>query len=288
MTKSLICGGKGYLGNNFSTYLSSLNINFDIENFKKVNDFDLKRYVSRIDFSQYQSIYWFIGKNSPNESYANNYEYVTANIMLPSLTIEELVNQKFDGQFNFISTRLVYNNVISDAKEVDSNYNEVKSPYALAKQYIEKLLSLYGEREQINSNILRLGVPYGSINGQTFGLGTIGAFQKQAKDGIITLFGDGSQKRTFTHIVDLFEALLQLQLGNSGCNTYNIHGETLTLKKVATLIAERYNAKLKYVPYPKHAFLIESGDTQFDFSKLTEFLGRGPSYQFEEWSHKLD
>jgi nucleoside-diphosphate-sugar epimerase len=283
MPKILICGSRGYLGHNFCEFLKLKGQNYDVENFGQTSEIDLKNNLEKIDFHHFDSVYWFIGKNSPSESFVSTLDYMKSNIILPSMVLAELLEQEFSGQFNFISTRLVYGNVTVDAREEDATALNLKSPYALAKKYMESQLLLMGTHNQLNAKILRLGVPYGTLTGQLFNSGTIGSFQTQAEAGEITLFGDGRQKRTFTHILDLFEVLHQLQTDLCGTEIYNIHGETLMLYQVAEIIAAKKNASVNFIPFPKHAGQIESGDTQFDCSKIKKKLKINPLYKFKHW-----
>lgn len=284
MAKILVCGSRGYLGSNFCEFLKIKEKNYDIENFGQTSEREIKKKLQKIDFNNFESVHWFIGKNSPSESFVKTLDYAYANVVLPSMVLAHLVEQEFTGQFNFISTRLVYDKVTVDAREEDTIAYNLRSPYALAKKYIEDKLLLMGTNYKLNAKILRLGVPYGTLNGQAFVGGTIETFQKQAEDGEITLYGDGKQKRTFTHIFDLFEILYQLQDDLSGCEIYNVHGETLTLKQVAEILAKKNCAKINYIPFPENARQIESGDTQFDSSKIKKKLKIFPVYKFRDWA----
>ena len=65
MAKILICGSRGYLGHNFCEFLKLKGQNYDVENFGQNSEIDLKKNLKKIDFHHFDSVYWFIGKNSP-------------------------------------------------------------------------------------------------------------------------------------------------------------------------------------------------------------------------------
>ena len=99
----------------------------------------------------------------------------------------------------------------------------------------------------------------------------------------ITLYGDGSQRRTFTYMEDLVDVLVEGGLSD-GCinDVYNIGGEDLSLKEMADMVAERYGVKVLSVAWPEIALKIESGDTVFDSSKLESIIGRLTKSTFRE------
>ena len=58
----------------------------------------------------------------------------------------------------------------------------------------------------------------------------------------ITLFGDGSQKRTFTEISGLCRVLLSGMQSEKTLNgIFNIGGETFSLYEAAKIVSEKFN-----------------------------------------------
>ena len=114
----------------------------------------------------------------------------------------------------------------------------------------------------------------------------IGFFIGKASNGDdITIYGDGSLKRTFTHLQDIFLSMYEaIQLRSTINNSYNIgSNDHLSLSEVATMIAEKYGVKTKFVEWPKEALAIESGDTIFDDHKLKEELEYEYEFSFAKW-----
>ena len=72
--------------------------------------------------------------------------------------------------------------------------------------------------------------------------GTIGAFLKIARGGgHISLYGDGCQRRTVTHVADLVAQVIGLGEVEAAANgIFNVGGEAFSLKELAERIARRF------------------------------------------------
>jgi UDP-glucose 4-epimerase len=165
-----------------------------------------------------------------------------------------------------------------------------KTIYALNKLVCENLLELYKNTFGINYTVYRICVPYGNAIGADYSFGTIGAFVKQAKDNsFIRLYGDGSLRRTFTHVEDICRQMMgSCTIDASQNEIFNILGENSSLREIAALIANKYNAKLDYIAWPENDFLIESGHTVFDASKLQRICKINLKHTIGEWINNLE
>jgi UDP-glucose 4-epimerase len=182
------------------------------------------------------------------------------------------------------STRLVYKGV-KDYALKESDVKETKTIYAVNKLAAENLLWMYQNAFDISSTIFRICVPYGNVFGGSFSYGTIGFFISQAQQqGAITLFGDGSIRRTFTHVSDIAAAMVAtIRLPETKNEIYNIGGENLSLLQAAKLVADKYVAQIKLVDWPDLALRLESGDTVFDDSKLHKATGYSYGHTLAGW-----
>lgn len=121
-------------------------------------------------------------------------------------------------------------------------------------------------------------MPYGNEITGDYSFGTIGFFLNKARQHQpITLYGGGELKRTFTHIADICrQILLTASLPESKNETYNIAGETMTLRQAAEQVNRNYGVEIISTEWPTKDLLIESGHTFFDSAKIESLLPLPP------------
>ena len=188
----------------------------------------------------------------------------------------------------FPSSRLVYRGSPEPLSEEAAK--ESKTVYAANKLAAEGFLQAYHAAFAIPYTIVRIGVPYGNLGEGSYSFGTIGAFIRMAREKkVIPLFGDGSPRRTFSHVQDIGRQVGEcMGLAGAVAQAYNLAGETLSLLQVAGRIARRFGASVRHVPWPAPELAIESGDTVFDDSKIRHLLDFTPSHSFHEWIEAAD
>lgn len=273
--KNIILGANGYIGKHLESNLKKLGqevLCYDYSSTKteknscQVFDITNKSSVEKIDWNV-DYVYLLsgitgtlIGFDIPDKFFQIN-EIGLINVL------SVIKNLKKKPKIIFPSTRLVYKG--KDNPIVETDELDPKSLYALNKITCEKILHIYQKMFGINYSIFRIGIPYGS-NFKQYSYGTLNFMIEQAtKTGTITLYGDGMQKRTFTHIEDLCnQIVLVSQSENSKNEIFNIGGETLTIKEVATHISNLTNAKIIFKEWPLLDHKIETGSTYFDDSKI--------------------
>src|SRR5258708_7134912 len=104
----------------------------------------------------------------------------------------------------------------------------------------------------------------------------------------ISLYGDGSQKRTLTHVEDVCGQVLTVIGYKESINeTFNIFGETYSLQELASAIATRFNTKLMFKPWPELDLKMESGDTIFDGTKIKSLTNFCNQFTVEEWIKRI-
>jgi UDP-glucose 4-epimerase len=95
-------------------------------------------------------------------------------------------------------------------------HDPFQSPYACYKHMGEEIFKLYRQTYGINAEICRFYNVYGPneiIEGDWAAL--IGIWRRQVRDGEkITIIGNGEQRRDFTHVVDIVDALYKVGMGN--------------------------------------------------------------------------
>ena len=291
--KILLFGANGYLGKNLSYFLKQKDVTlftFDIQSSSILQDINYQKLditipdnFSNIDLNV-DLIYFFAGLTGTWQGFEEYDKYIDVNEKGLLNLLTEMVRQKSKAKVIFPSTRLVYKGK-KDILLKESDEKETKTIYALNKLNCEQMLEMYKAVFNINYTVYRICVPYGHLipGGESYG--TIGFFMNQIKNHKkIALFGDGSLRRTFTHIADLCNAIYQTSIvPETDGEIYNIGGENFSLYEVAQLFSRKHSITIENTPWPENALKIESGDTIFDGSKLDKIYGESNCQKLENW-----
>jgi UDP-glucose 4-epimerase len=132
------------------------------------------------------------------------------------------------------------------------------------KYAVEQLLSVYGRAYALDSVSLRLTNTFGPRQLIRHARqGFIGWFVNRALAGeTIQLFGGGNQKRDFTHVDDVVEALLLAATSDrvSGAS-FNLAGEVASLGDIARAIVDAAGSgRVEKIPFPEERRKIDIGD----------------------------
>ena len=160
--------------------------------------------------------------------------------------------------------------------------------YACSKAIDEFLALAYWKERQLPVIVVRFFNTVGPRQTGQYGM-VIPNFVRQALAGEpITVFGDGTQSRSFTHVADVVQALLKLvrepraigqviNIGNTG---------EISMLKLAERVRELSGSKspIKLVPYDE---AYESGFEDMprrvpDLSKLTALIGYRPRFTLDD------
>jgi len=278
MIKSALIGSNGYLGSHLSHFLESEgfeNHNFDLQessvsdspNYQQLDITQKKDFVKIAPDVDY--IFMFSGLSGTVDGF-DNYEKFFAVNQQGLLNLLLWMNQSgCKARVIFPSSRLVYKGQ-KDRFLREEDEKETRTIYAVNKLSAEHILWCYNNAFGINYTIFRICVPYGNILGNKYSYGTTGFMIDSALSRKkIELFGDGSSRRTFTHVEDACINIIRAIISEKTKNqTYNIGGENLSLLEAATMISERLGAKVNFSHWPVIAKKLESGDTIFDDKKL--------------------
>lgn len=281
MMKITIIGANSYIARNLIFEIHQRKIDAELKlydyadvqsdgenNYHKINILD-QISVSGIDLNC-DIIYMFVGKTGTLAGFDNYNEFVDINEKALLNVLNEYRNQKSSAKIIYPSTRLVYKGNVLPLGEDDEK--EFKTIYAINKYACEQYLKIFNNLYGIKYCIFRICVPYGSLLPDISSYGTIGFMLNKAKNGQnITLYGNGNARRTFTHIKDLCDILINGAISEKCLNdVYNIGGKNMSLREIAGIIAQKYNVNIDYIDYPSEQFKIESGDTVFNDGKLQE------------------
>lgn len=295
--KAIVIGANGYIARHLIKAAKSRDIDvlacgtkpFSVDGHDRYLQVDLTnpKTIEKISFSA-DVVFVFSGLTGSSVSFSRYDEYVRVNLLGLLNLIEAIRKSNPSIRIVFPSSRLVYRGKTNQPLSEESE-KECKTIYALTKLAGEAALEMYRNAFGLNYTIYRICVPYGNLLGNDYSYGTIGFMLERARKGEpITLFGDGSQKRTFTHISDICDAILDTFATEQARNQiFNVGGETFSLREIAQMLAEKYGVSIVFKDWASLDLAVESGDTIFDSFKLDQLLPNPRRFSFQKWLSSL-
>jgi dTDP-glucose 4,6-dehydratase len=186
-----------------------------------------------------------------------------------------------NARFLIASTSEIYGDpdVHPQTEEYWGNVNPIgpRGVYDEAKRFMEAITMAYHTFHGVDIRIVRIFNTYGPRMRLDDGR-ALPAFMKQAIEGRdITVFGDGSQTRSFCYVSDLIEGIYRILLSDY-VNPINLgNPNEITIKDFAEEIIKLTGTKQKivYLDLP----VDDPKQRQPDITKANEILG---------WSPKVD
>jgi dTDP-glucose 4,6-dehydratase len=188
------------------------------------------------------------------------------------------------ARFLLASTSEVYGDPLVHPQREDywGNVNPVgpRGVYDEAKRFAEAITMAYHRFHQVDSRIVRIFNTYGSRMRLTDGR-AIPTFIRQALRGEpLTMYGDGSQTRSFTYVSDLIEGIWRLMHApvNDPVNIGNPREMTLLELARHVLRATGSRSEIVFRPLPTDDPKVR----QPDIGKAKRVLGWQPTVELEE------
>ena len=155
-----------------------------------------------------------------------------------------------------------------------------KSPYAWSKHGGEELCKLYSKVYDLNTTICRFYNVYGEHHIRTGDYATvIGIFEDQFIDGKpLSVTGDGEQRRDFTHIDDIVDAIIRCVGKDFRAEEFEFgRGINYSINEIAKMFGDDY--PIKYIK----ARLGEYPTTLADYSNAENKLEWKPKLNIEDY-----
>src|SRR5258707_4595640 len=182
---------------------------------------------------------------------------------IPTLKVGALGTHKAFGlakaknaRFLLASTSEVYGDPLEHPQKETywGNVNPIgpRGVYDEAKRFSEAITMAYHRYHGVNTAIVRIFNTYGPRMRLNDGR-AVPAFMSQAlRSEDVTIFGDGSQTRSFTYVSDLVEGIIRLLLSDVHDPVNIGNPRELTIKEIAEVIVQMTGAssKLVYRPLP--------------------------------------
>jgi dTDP-glucose 4,6-dehydratase len=194
------------------------------------------------------------------------------------------VARQHNGRFLLTSTSECYGDPLEHPQREDywGNVNPVglRSCYDESKRYAEALTMAYHRVHGLETNIARIFNTYGPRMALNDGR-VVPAFIDQALRGAdLTVFGDGSQTRSFCYVSDMVEGLLRLSESGERYPVNLGNPRELTILGFAELIRKRFDnsVRIEFRPLPPDDPKIRRPD----ITKAKTILGWEPRVDLDE------
>jgi len=192
--------------------------------------------------------------------------------------------KRVKARFLLASTSEVYGDpdVHPQPEEYRGNVNTIgiRSCYDEGKRVAETLAFDYHRQNNVDIRVMRIFNTYGPRMFENDGR-VVSNFIVQALKGVpLTVYGDGSQTRSFCYVADLIEGMMRLMNGeHTGPINIGNPGE-YTILQLAETIQKMVNpdAELTFKPLPQDDPL----QRQPDITKAKNLLGWEPKVNLEE------
>src|SRR3954453_1657701 len=210
---------------------------------------------------------------------------------IPTLKVGALGTHKALGlakekkaRFVLASTSEVYGDPLEHPQKETywGNVNPVgpRGVYDEAKRFAEAMTMAYHRYHGVDPKIVRIFNTYGPRMRVNDGR-AVPAFMSQAlRNEDVTVFGDGSQTRSFTYITDLVDGIIRLMLSDTNYPVNIGNPVEMTIKQIAETIIRMTGATslIIYKPLPTD----DPKQRRPDITRARTLLGWEPKVQLEE------
>src|SRR5216110_1104372 len=214
-----------------------------------------------------------------------------ADLPIPTLKVGALGTHNALGlakakgaSFLLASTSEVYGDPLEHPQKETywGNVNPIgpRSVYDEAKRFAEAITFAYHRQHGIDTKIVRIFNTYGPRMRLNDGR-AVPAFASQAlRNQDVTIFGDGSQTRSFTYVTDLVDGIIRLMLSDVNDPVNIGNPRETTIKEIAETIIRMTASKSRviYRPLPTD----DPKQRRPDITRARTLLGWEPKVQLEE------
>ena len=192
--------------------------------------------------------------------------------------------KKHNSQYLLASTSEVYGDpLISPQNEEywgNVNPNGERSMYDEAKRFAEAAVATYSRSYDIKAKIVRIFNTYGPRMQLNDGRVVTNFIFQALQDNNITIYGDGSQTRSFSYVEDTVDGIISLMHSNE-YDVFNIgNPNEITVLELAQKIIELTNSKSEIVF--KSLPSDDPKQRKPDISKAKSKLGWEPKVNLED------
>lgn len=275
MKKILVTGGTGFIGSHLckkliemGNYVICLDNNFtgDIENIKdlikKSNDGDFNFEFIRHDITQailleVDEIYHLACPASPKAYQYNSIKTIKTNILGTINTLG--IAKRTKSKILLTSTSEIYGDpkISPQNEEYWGNVNPVgiRSCYDEGKRVAETLMIEYNRNHNVDIRIARIFNTYGPQMNKDDGRVVSNFINQIINNKDISIYGDGSQTRSFCYVDDMVEALIKLMDSSEYVGPINLgNPHEITINELSKIIKDKIDystSEIVYFDLPK-------------------------------------
>lgn len=279
--KILVTGGAGFIGTNLIIELVKTHQVTSIDNYiigSKENHIKNVKYlkldvlnINELD-NDFDIIYHLAGLSRIQPSYLD-YENTFLNNTMGTLKVLEFAKKN--------NSKLIYSGSSS------KHHDPYQSPYASSKYLGEELLISYRRIYDLDYHITRFYNVYGPYEIK-YGewAAVIGLWRgKIEKNESLTIVGDGNQKRDFTHVFDIVDALVQIMHYKKEDNfIWELgYGKNYSLNEIYEMFNEKFDCRKTYV----NQQLGNYSKTLREDNKALELLNWNPRLDIKDYISNL-
>jgi UDP-glucose 4-epimerase len=272
----LVTGGAGFVGTNLiKKLLASGHKVLSIDNYstgKRSNeqegalyfDLDIKDIDKLPDGFKFDAVYHLAAKARIQPSFLDPFDYFTVNaantFKVAMFCAKNEVPLIYAGSSSHHSGRF-------------------KNPYTFSKDIGEDIIKLYGDHFRLKYSIARFYNVYGPYQLTEGGYTTlIGRWMNEIEKGRkITIYGDGTKRRDFTHVDDIVDALIKITEKQAWLCTFELgRGKNYSVNEVKDMFRVTNPVYMADKP----------GEAQFTLSDNTlakEVLDWNPNINLEDY-----
>ena len=281
--KVLVTGGVGFIGTNLiKELLKDENEVVSIDNYStglKENELDGCKYYN-VNICDYKNF----------DQYIEDVDLVFHLAALPRIQPSfknplTTFKTNVEGTINLLDWCKEKNAPLVYAGSSSTHGGVYKNPYTFTKWQGEELCKLYSKVYSLQTAICRFYNVYGPhqlTEGEYCTV--IGIFERQKNNGeVLTITGDGQQRRDFTHVDDIVDGLIKCGLDLIKEDNSKANGETFELGRGINYsineVANMFGGEKIYIDQKKG----EVRDTLCIDSKAKELLNWNPKRNLEDY-----
>jgi len=295
--KSLVTGGAGFIGSNlvdalldmghevvvidneYSDAHDHLYWNDDADNYK----YDIRDYENtRSLYDGVDYVFHLAAEARIQPAILNPIGAISIN-SVGTCTVLQCAREAKVKKLMYSSTSAAYG--MNSQPNVETQPDDCLNPYSISKVNGEKLCKMYTDLFGLDTVIFRYFNVYGErqpVRGQYAPV--IGIFLRQLASGeILTIVGDGQQRRDFTYVKDIVNANIMAAISNADKEAYgqvyNVgSGINYSINEVASMISK----DVKHIS-PRVG---EARISLANVDKIYETFAWKPQQDLEEWIRK--